>query len=318
MFQPDGITPVGPESKLLWVAGLSRTPRWQPSRTAPIHSRKCLPPAIYSLTATDPATGNSSVPRIAVELNKDCVTDLRLLGPRLDPGAGGRCGGSGGRKRDSKGYGSRLPELLGPGRTDCRKRRVLLFENLPEGPYSITASRQGLSGRVSAIVSLSGLTTVTVQLQPAGSITGRVLMPDGTTPVGLADVMLVIDGRTVGYTWSSDDGAGQFLFSEVPVGDFKLEAYDNRSTRVGRTAGRIVQNNETVTADIVLISIGTVRGQVTSNSLPVDHAYVTLQSGEYSFFFTALKATTDATGNYQFPGVPAGKFAVSVKHPISG
>ena len=157
-----------------------------------------------------------------------------------------------------------------------------------------------------------------MQLQPAGSITGRVLLPDGTTPVGLADVMLVIDGRTVGYTWSSDDGAGQFLFSEVPVGDFKLEAYDNRSTRVGRTAGRIIQNNETVTADIVLISIGTVRGQVTSNSLPVDHAYVTLQSGEYSFFFTALKATTDSTGNYQFPGGPAGKFAVSVKHPISG
>ncbi|RPJ61419.1 MAG: hypothetical protein EHM23_06995, partial [Acidobacteria bacterium] len=193
-----------------------------------------------------------------------------------------------------------------------------LFENLPEGPYSITASRQGLSGRVAAVVSLSGLTTVTVQLQPCGTITGRVLMSDGATPVGLADVRLIIDGRTLGFTVSTDDLEGnEFVFPDVPVGDFKLEAFDNRSTRVGRTAGRIAQHGETVTADIVLVAIGTVRGQVTANNSPVDHAYLTLRSGEFGFSVTTLQATTDASGNFSFPGIPAGKFTVSATHPAS-
>ncbi len=318
VFRPDGVTPVGEGIEVTLGGGHLADAMVRTDETGSYSFPEVFSTGAYNLTAIDPATGHSNRIRIAVERNKDCIADIHLLGrgsiqAKVIDGAGGAV-----ESGTVTVTGSDYPNASVQIELSAGSGGFALFEDLPEGPYSVTASRQGLSGRVAAVVSLSGLTTVMVQLQPCGVISGRVLMPDGTTPVSLADVRLIIGGRTLGFTVSSDDpDGGTYVFPDVPVGDFKLEAYDNRSTRVGRTAGRITQHGETVTTDVVLVAIGTVRGQVTANNAPVDHAYVTLQSGEFGFFGTTLRATTDPAGNFSFPGIPAGKFTLSATHPAS-
>ncbi len=318
IFQPDAVTAVGEGIEVTLGGGHLADAMVRTDATGYYSFPEVFSTGTYNLTAIDPATGHNNRIRIAVERNKDCVADIRLLGrgsiqARVIDGAGAVV-----ESGTVTVTGLDYPNASVQSELSVESGGLLLFEDLHEGPYSVTASQQGLSGRVSVVVTLSGLTTVTVQLQPSGTVTGRVLMADGVTWVGLADVRLIIGNRTVGFTVSSDEGEGSFEFPDVPVGDFKLEAYDNRSTRVGRTAGRVSQHGETVNADILLVAIGTVRGQVTANSSPVDHAYLTLRSGEFGFSDTTLKATTDASGNYSFPGIPTGKFTLSATHPASG
>src|SRR5262249_17744875 len=140
---------------------------------------------------------------------------------------------------------------------------IILFDNLPEGPYAISATQSGISGRVAASVTPGTTVEAVVQLQASGSIQGRVFMPDGTTGVGLADVSLSLNSRKVGVTVSSDaEGqVGTFSFANVPAGDFTLEAFDNRSGRVGRASGKITSQGQVATVDIKLIPIAVVTGR---------------------------------------------------------
>ncbi|MFB3903054.1 MAG: LamG-like jellyroll fold domain-containing protein [Acidobacteriota bacterium] len=320
VFKPDGVTPVGEGAQVTLGGGYLADAMTRTDADGFYAFPEVFASGTYHLTAADPVTGYSNRLRISVVENQDSINDIRLLGrgsvrTRVIDAAGVPVE-SGAVTVTGLDYPNASDQAgLAPG-----SGGALLFENLPEGPYAVVASRQGLSGRVCVSIPQSGTVEVTVQLQSAGAVTGRVLMPDGVTPVGLADVRLILAGRAAGYTVTSDEAEnrGTFSFPDVPLGDFKLEAFDNRSTRIGRTAGRLTQNGETTVADIILVPIGTVRGRVTANSAPVDHAFVTLQAGGLGFSQSKLKATTDAAGNYQFPGVPAGSFTLQATHPASG
>ncbi len=315
VYRPDGTTPAGPGIWVTLGGGTLADARIQTDDAGEYRFPDVFGSGTYSVTADDPKTGASNRIWISVEKNKDVVADIRLLGHgsiqvAVVDGAGAP-------------VESGIVEVSGvdfPNTSDLAELFAgsgghALFEQLPEGHYAITASRLGLSGRVSAVVPNGGIVAVTVKLQPAGTVLGLVLMPDGSTPAGLADVRLIVAGKTVGYCTSADDGTGSFSFPNVPVGDFKLEAFDNRSTRMGRTAGRVSQQGQEVTADITLLPVGAVRGQVTANNAAVDHALVTIMAGESGFSFTYLKATTDSTGSYRFSGIPVGKFRLSATHP---
>jgi len=320
VYEPDGVTSVGAGIQVTLGGGYLADATVRTDESGSYAFPGVFASGIYNLTASDPLTGYSNRVRVAVEVNKDSIVDLRLLGRGSLRAKVIDAAGTPIESGTVTVTGLDYPNTTAQFQLETGGGGAVQFDDLPEGPYSVTASRQGLSGRVSAFVPLSGLVSVTLQLQPAGTVTGRLLMPDGATPVGLADVRLVLAGKAVGFTVTSDEGdiVGTFSFPDVPLGDFKLEAFDNRSTRVGRTAGRLTQNGETVSADIVLVSIGTVRGQVTANNSPVDHAYVTIQAGESGFSSMSLRATTDPAGNYLFPGVPAGSFSVEALHQTSG
>ena len=155
---------------------------------------------------------------------------------------------------------------------------------------------------------------VAVQLQASGTVRGRAFMPDGTTPIGLADVELRLGGRQVGFSVTSDseEDRGSFSFLNVPVGDFQLDVFDNRTGRVGRATGQLTAQGQTAEVNVKLLPVGAVTGRVTANGQPVDHALVEMHANGSGIRAERMKATTDADGRYRFTGVPVGAFQVNV------
>ncbi len=197
---------------------------------------------------------------------------------------------------------------------------IIAFDNLTEGPYAIAASRLGLGGRASINVPNNATVETTVLLQASGTVEGRVFMPGGTTPVGLADVQLFAAGRSIGYTVTSDTDPdkGKFRFLNVPAGDFTLDVLDNRTGRVGRSAGHITTQDEIATVNVQLLVVGAVTGRVTANGQPVDHALVEINSDGSGVRGAHLSATTDPDGRYRFTGIPAGRFNINVSDAPGG
>ena len=171
-----------------------------------------------------------------------------------------------------------------------------------EGWYAVTGTSEGLSGRASVFVPNNGVASLNVALQASGSVTGQVLMPDGLTPASLADVFLVVAGRTVGHTVTSDDGAGAFRFTQVPVGDFKLQVFDNRTGRKGRwevpAAKDATKSGGQSGADRQIGKGETERRPVTKRCTP--------QAGEAGW--TSLRKGYHNADEHRFSGIPTGKF----------
>jgi hypothetical protein len=274
----------------------------------------------YALTATDPTTGNSNRIYVSVEKNKDAFFELRLLGVgnlkvKVIDGAGqpvtsGSVTLDGSKFPNQSRYAELTPDGAG----------IIDFTNLPEGPYAVAASDRGLGGRVSVNVPLGASVETTIQLQASGTVEGRVLMPDGSTTVGLADVELRVGGRSVGFAVTSDDEGdrGKFKFLSVPSGDFTLDVFDNRTGRVGRSGGRIDTQGQTATVDVQLVPVGAVTGRVTSNGQPVDHALVQISADGSGVRGAQLKATTDPDGRFRFTGIPVGRVRIDVSDGPGG
>jgi hypothetical protein len=274
----------------------------------------------YQLTATDPQTGHTNRSHISVRFNQDAIADLRLRGHgalrvRVVDGGGNPVSG-GQLKVDGTDYpNARRFSELAPDASG-----VVEFANLPEGNYAVYATQNGLDGRVSATLALDSAVEVTVQLLASGTVQGKVFMPGGTAPVGLADVQLRIGGRSLGFTTTDDTdaGRGSFNFIGVPAGDFTLDVLDNRTGRAGRALGRVAQQGEVVTLNVELLPIGRVSGRVTANGQPVDHALVEIYADGSGIRGTRLQATTDADGRYAFTGIPVGRFNLSVTNAPGG
>jgi hypothetical protein len=197
---------------------------------------------------------------------------------------------------------------------------VVQFDNLSEGSYAISGTQNGLGGRVNATIVKGAVVEVTVQLQAAGTVKGRVFMPGGIVPIGLGDVELILGGRNVGFTTTSDadEDRGTFTFLNVPSGDFTVNVLDNRTGRVGRTAGRVTDQGQVVTVNVELLTVGAVAGQVTANGVPIDHALVTIAADGSGIRGANSQATTDPQGHFRFTGIPSGRFTVSISNAPGG
>lgn len=269
----------------------------------------------YNLTALDRATAQTKQVRIALRQNQDTEVNLQLLGRGTmrvnvvdgagNPVTGGSVTIDGSEHPRNHGFATVPP---GGGTVE--------FSNISEGPYAVSATHNGLSGRVSAFVAHGDTVDVTVMLQASGTVTGRVLSPDGAEPVGLADVELQIGNRIVGVavTSDADEDRGTYRFENVPAGGFVVEAFDNRSGRAGRSAGTLTTQAEVVTTDVTLVRTGTVTGTVTSNGAPAVHATVTVRAGVSGLNSVSLRATTDGDGVFVFTGIPEGAFSLSANN----
>ncbi|HJQ33117.1 MAG TPA: LamG-like jellyroll fold domain-containing protein [Pyrinomonadaceae bacterium] len=320
VFQPDGATPAPAGTRVTLSGGSLADATVRTDASGHYEFAEVFSAGGYALTATDPTTGNTNRIYVSVEKNKDAVFDLRLLGTgslkvKVVDGAGQPV--SGGTVTLD---GSQYPNQHRFAELTADAAGVVEFSNLPEGPYAVAASNQGLGGRAAVNVPLGSSVETTIQLLASGTVEGRVLMPGGSTPVGLADVQLTAGGRVIGFSVTSDAeaDAGHFQFLNVPAGDFTLDVFDNRTGRVGRSFGRITTQGETATVNVELLVVGTVTGRVTANGQPVDHALVEIYSDGSGLRSTSLKATTDPDGRYRFTGIPAGRFTVSVKDAPGG
>ncbi|HEX8185844.1 MAG TPA: carboxypeptidase-like regulatory domain-containing protein, partial [Blastocatellia bacterium] len=274
-----------------------------------------LPEGSYFLTATDPVTKRTNRINVTVQSNRDATFDITLLGGgnlrlRVVDAAGNQV-----TSGDARVEGINYPNANRFSQVVASDGAALEFNDLPEGPYGVSVSRLGLSGREAIKVIKGATVDVTVKLQASGTVKGRVLRPDRATGAGLADISLVVDGRALGTVPGSDvEGEeGVFNFLNVPAGTFTLEAFDNRTGRRGSATGMIEQQGETAVINIQLTPVGNVVGQVTANGTPVPNALVSIYDS-----YRVFLATADQEGRYRFTGIPVGSFVVSVVNAPGG
>jgi hypothetical protein len=320
VFQPDGTTPAGAGVEVTIGGGSLADATVRTDENGHYEFAEVFSAGGYTLTAVDPANGNTNRVSISIQRNQDAIADIQLHGNgslrvHVVDGAGnpvsnGSVNLDGTSYPNAHRYVQLTPDQGG----------TVLFAGLPEGQYGISAAQGALGGRTSATIPNGSTVDVVIQLQATGSIKGTVFMPDGTTPIGLADVQLTVNGRTVGYTVTSDadDAAGSFSFLYVPTGEFTLDVFDNRTGRVGRSTGRVIIQGQSVITNVKLLPIGAVAGQVMANGSAVDHALVKINADGSGLRGTYLQATTDAEGRYRFTGIPVGRFHVDVSDAPGG
>jgi protocatechuate 3,4-dioxygenase beta subunit len=186
------------------------------------------------------------------------------------------------------------------------------FAGVLAGSFDVSATdpRTGLRAEGQGSVEAGGAASVALQLQPVGSITGRVLAPDGATPVAGISVRF---GRFGGRsTTSGQDGV--YRFDGVPINaTYTLYAFDDANRVRGGVAGLTLSTNgQVLTQDIVLVGRGMVTGKVFNPdgtvaqnvAVNINAAGAGLDTG------TSQGATTDYTGAFTFNDIPVGHFTL--------
>lgn len=195
--------------------------------------------------------------------------------------------------------------------TNANAQGTFRFEGVFVGDFSVYARNPstGLAGLGQGRVAGEGDTVATdVTLAATGSVSGQVVRQDNATPVAGALVELFINGtRALSAT---ADGSGNYSFAAVPLGDFRLDATSPLDGDKGRIVSRLTTLNESRTANIRLIGVGTVRVHaIDSNGTDVAGATVTVES--QSVFGGRQTALTDSAGIATFAQVFNGDFTAS-------
>lgn len=184
--------------------------------------------------------------------------------------------------------------------------------NVLPGNYTISAQVTNtlLTGSTSAVVSAGQTTTANINIIPSGNLQGTVTRPDGTLAVGDAvNLRIPGQGPLVVYV----NTAGQYSFTDIPVGTYTLDSYDGLSNAAA-SVSVAVSMNATTTQNLQLIGTGTVVGSVTANDgSSVVGLTVTLTSVTSSKTQT-LTTTTGPNGAFTFQKVNPGTISL---HSVS-
>ncbi|MBI5141187.1 MAG: Ig-like domain-containing protein [Nitrospirae bacterium] len=278
-----------------------------------------VPPGTFTLEAYDPVTGNFGVSRCAVGTGDEAVVDIHILGRgtvNVSVVDGG--GNPVANARVKLESGSAIAYLSGEFPTLVTGQTgVVTFRNVPEGGYSVTAEDPatltgGKSGGSIPEDNIEMHSTVVVSA--AGTVSGRVLMPDGVTPVPYAQVKLTRNFRPPFFTTS--DAEGRYLLDYVPLGGFGLEVFHPATGRTGVASDTVDYDTQKLTVDIKLRANGTVEGYVLmSSGEPVGSAMVTLTSNTVSNA-GAIVMTSNMEGRFKVSGIPEGSYTVTAQHPF--
>jgi len=192
------------------------------------------------------------------------------------------------------------------------------------GTYELTTTVGMLSGR-SVVMVRDRDTDASILLLPATSLTGRVLF-DGGAPTlqgpGPSVILRTLNGQQL---LGPVTGNGAFSFQNVPVSNYRVDlamaglpdAY-LKGVRVGDTdlPGAELQVDGFPMSELQLLVVrsgGSIEGRVVSDrQQPVTNAtVVVLPEGMPTYRADQYRsATVDATGSFQFRGLPAGPYNV--------
>jgi hypothetical protein len=188
------------------------------------------------------------------------------------------------------------------------------FANVLAGNFFVTATDPvtQLSGSLSSSVTAGASNSVTVQLQPAGSILGRALNTDGITP--LAGVLVQVFGPVFRQVNTASDGS--FRFDALPLGTYTLQSFDGSGRLRARNTGiSLASNGDVITTNLVFVGLGTVQGTVRNpDGTLANGVSITLRSSnpQVGGF---LATTSNPAGSYTINGVPTGSFTVTASVP---
>jgi len=147
-----------------------------------------------------------------------------------------------------------------------------------------------------------------VRLTPVGTIRGRLLASDRTTPV--AGQVVTASGTSTRNVVTAADGS--FEFDNEELGTYTISAALASGARARAGGIVLATNGEVVSVDLVAIAIGSVTVTVFNpDNSPANQSFVaTLHSLDPLFGYFA--SATPAVGNsFTFTGVPAGDFTVA-------
>ncbi len=161
---------------------------------------------------------------------------------------------------------------------------------------------------------------VTVTLQPAVRVSGRVVDPDAK-PVAGAEVFLMAERQRGGYSGSSfagratSDDEGRFLFTDVDPGTLRVSA-----RAVGRQAAELtgvqaVAGKDVADLELVLAPGAAVEGRVVDGEgRPVAGAFVEpVEERSVRSFRISANATADGDGWYVLDGLPTGPRSIAAE-----
>jgi len=269
-----------------------------------------LPVGTYQLSVTDPSTGDRGAGSGTISSQGQVVTvNVKLNGQgqvvvTVIDGGGNTVSGANVSLTSTTSFGGTQGGV-------SQSDGTLTFSKVLAGTFDVSAvdpSTQ-LAGHTSGSVSVGTSQPITVQLQPAGSITGTVYGPDGSTPV--SGIRIELQGEVNRTTASAANGT--YSFATVPTNTYKLYAIDSYGNqRASASNVAVSTQGQQVTQDLVLIGVGTVSGQVTNpDSTPAAGIGLTLRTDAPGY--GALSARTDVNGNYAIPQVPVSDFNVEAQ-----
>lgn len=185
---------------------------------------------------------------------------------------------------------------------------VASFSNVLAGSFQVTATDAftQLGSSANGTLSAGTIASITVHLQPSGSILGQVFGIDGKIPASASVHLSGPAGRTV-----STDGNGNFRFDGVGLGTYTADAIDIAGhTRARNTALILTTNGQQLVTNLVFTGLGSVTGRVLNNGIAVSNIGVSVQSAN-AVLGGIFTATTDSSGIYRVDGIPLGAFTAS-------
>ncbi|MCJ7526055.1 MAG: carboxypeptidase regulatory-like domain-containing protein [Candidatus Aminicenantes bacterium] len=191
-----------------------------------------------------------------------------------------------------------------------------LFGDTLAGDFRVEAS----SAFYPTIVSKQGKIIADTQvevvlvLKPTGTINGRVVAPDGITPV--VNAVVILKAKSLPPQTLNTDSAGEFIFTLVPPGACTVEAEDTVNGYRGSRNFNMGSDGQTIAVTVRLKGRGEVYGTVkTLQGAVVPNAQVTIRSvGFPDEKFTAI---ADSQGEFRQGGISEGDLALTAKDPLS-
>ena len=192
-----------------------------------------------------------------------------------------------------------------------------------EGQLAVLATdvRNGFQGRANGAVKADGqAVTLDVYLfNASGSVIGRATQADGITPIASAQVVVSNTAGPLAFTISDADGA--YRVETLPIGDVFVRVFDAATAGRGFGQGRIDFDQQEALVNVRQAPIGLITGRVIDRTTlePLRNWQVFLvQRTPFGQVLPELRTTTGLSGEFQFPGVIAGRFDLTASNFLPG
>lgn len=209
----------------------------------------------------------------------------------------------------------------------------VLFARVFAGDFRVAANKPAPIGALSGSASgtllpgESKLVEITMSARQVGRVQGKVVRPDGITPVGAGLVVRMLPEPYPNAFVTQTDAQGLFAFDPVEAGSYTIDALNfytpNGCPPRDRVRGRttnvtVAQQGETAQATIQLIGQGRVSGTISdAQGTPAAGIQVTLTNPDPVYGAnvtcngrTTYDRVTDADGRYSVDDAPPGDFTI--------